>query len=244
MSLRPSLPAVLAAGLAIAATYLASSAAVADSQTRRLDFTIGTDAGLHDFIWDSVGTSCDAPSFEVCTTETDLASGQILMDAFDPSLGPLERVTLRLTAQFTGSNEFTERPAAPWITPTHRVEFGLGLPFEPDYFRSRSLIDQTCDSAVLAGGSCAIDYSLGFFWQPSFTDSATLALFTGPGELSFDVSAAFDLVHAADSSDGNLPAFDGSFWVTYQYVPESGTGALLVLGLTVGVAGARRRCRC
>ena len=194
-------------------------------------------------------------------TETDWSSFAELQK-FDLSLGTLQQVTLRIDADLAGSaaGESTNNKAVS-ITLTLQATLALARPDDAESLlvqttplvsqtfaaaRHDGLIDYQGASGITFGNLTASSSS-----SESYTDGATLALFTGQGSVLLPFTAVGT---SYSSGSGNLwvdfaSTAGGRASVTYLYdpavtlppVPEPASWALLLVGMAaVGWKASRR----
>ncbi len=181
-----------------------------------------------------------------------------LLPQFDSSLGTLDSVTLTLFGYLEGSARAESKnigardvtlnlsATLKLVNPVSGSTLVQTTPLASNTFNAASY-DGTADFGGPSGRSY-LGLSADSSTARTFTDSATLAMFTGPGTVTTRLSAQGASGYL---SSGNIDTqfrtrASGYASVTYAYqvtaVPEPGTWALMVAGLgMVGWLSARRR---
>ncbi|MEK8049740.1 choice-of-anchor E domain-containing protein [Ideonella sp. DXS22W] len=173
--------------------------------------------------------------------------------------GTLTGVTVELFGSLAGNIvvESTDKQAST-LTVTLASTISLALPtlgspslsVAPQYAKQLqfSAFDGTEDFAGTSGTELNLSTPVQRSASLSFSDSASLALFTGNGTLNLAVMArdGSTTSGAANFTDGYASQAGAYARVTYTYVsapvPEPGTWALMFAGLgMVGTLAARRR---
>jgi hypothetical protein len=177
------------------------------------------------------------------------------LQQFDPAWGTLQQVTLTLAAELAGSARAESKNNMPsQITLTLQATLALSDPGQATVLvQSSPLVSKTFaaaakdDNSLDDAGPAGIRYdnlAATATASASFTDSATLALFTGSGsvKLPFTATGASVALGSGNYRAGFSTLSGGQAEVTYTFaaalVPEPASWALLLAGL--GAAGWRR----
>ncbi len=186
------------------------------------------------------------------TTPTDFNS-IIPIAKFDPALGQLLMVTVRLNATLDASLIAENRSNSPamitgsvnnsiTLTPPLGANLGGSATTTPVGAQLVGPYDGTPFTNELPNGPFGADT---FRWtivngnvdqSNNYVLPADLAFFTGVGTLNYNVAG--DSTFSLSSNTGNLAALasataGGSITVTYEYVPEPATLGLLGMGALV-----------
>jgi hypothetical protein len=191
------------------------------------------------------------PTVSVPIQDTDW-SEVLSVPKFDPTLGILQKVSITLAGEVTGSAAYENLDAE-----TQDITLELSATLELQRPDGTKLIDvvplcnetetaSAFDSILDYGGTSGNTFA-GLSGTASesgdFMSASDLLLFTGPGNIDLTFSAE---ASSMGSGGGNLSLLfntdaSGSFDVEYTYVvPEPGTLALLV-GLLATLAIWRKR---
>ncbi|WP_229215397.1 choice-of-anchor E domain-containing protein [Duganella sp. CY15W] len=194
-------------------------------------------------------TVTDLESFDDGATTLDLSK-------FNASLGQLQSVKVELFTNFTGSinveNTSTSSPLSftQWVSSTVTLAISptAALTTNSSDHKSATLgvYDGTTDFGGTSGGS--VSFSANGHETVIYSDSATLAAFSGPGSLQALVSGSSNSWGSLENGNqvNAIPTqIDTYAKVTYTYitaVPEPETYAMLLAGLgLVGVVARRRK---
>jgi hypothetical protein len=211
----------------------------------------------------SSSAMADMLYYEDCFISTNVGSGQTLsLPQFDTSQGQLTNVVLTLDVTFSGGKIQWDNEADVPST----VTLGVGATVSATGPGALALVTnplQTDDGSVAADETDGQGYDLdggGDFAGPdaftvdtgcgvdSDTDSpASFAAYEGTGNVTIDVTSATDTFLSTSGGFGPintclLGSYCGKVSVTYTYVPEPTTLALIAMG-GVGLFLRRRRNR-
>ncbi|TFW13952.1 choice-of-anchor E domain-containing protein [Duganella callida] len=182
------------------------------------------------------------------------AAGALDFAKFDATLGTLESVQVQLFSNLgtTVKVENTSTSSASTIKATAGalLTFTLSgvsqtLTSSDSHTFNASVFDGLSNYAGTSGGSYT--FSSPFSSSSTYSDAASLALFSGTGSAHANLAASTTSVIAGISGNTRslvLPSFSGYAKVTYTYatpVPEPETYAMLLGGLALVGAIARRR---
>ena len=205
----------------------------------------------------------NALTYSATAVPTTLTNWSTFADLqqFNPALGTLQQVTLSLAAELSGSAKVERRDtnnSTKLITADLQAKLTLANPNNANQtlLEATPVITNSFSSPKYDGvtnylgasGRSYVDLHTSVNQQASFTDAATLSLFTGTGTLYLPFSATGQSKAAGSGNMAYLFTTNasGTASVTYSYqataVPEPGTWALMFSGLgMIGMLASRRR---
>lgn len=198
-------------------------------------------------------TVMDSDSFPAQATNW---AGFLVVDKFDPSLGTLNSVKVKLEGSVSGTASYENLGGSPEaINLNLQASITLTKPDNTPLVQVVPLVNQADNASAFDGtidfggtsGNSFANLNANAMDMDTLVSPADLALFTGPGTISLPISATGT---SFASGGGNLIAqflteAGASMMVTYDYtpfpVPEPSTFVLLGMAAIFGLVIRNRR---